>query len=399
MTELAHAQHREAVLPGPRLEIDLEAIADNTRLLADRARGALMAVVKADGFGHGLLDVATTALTHGATSLGVTSLDEAMALRTAGIAAPILSWLSPPTADFVPAVAAGVELAVPSLEHLRAIRAASDAVGRPARVHLHADTGLARDGAPPDAWQQLCRTASVEHRRGRLRVVGLMGHLACADRPTDPANASGREAFDRFVATARAAGLDEARCHLAATAATLTDPASHHDICRVGAGLVGIDPSGSTSLRTAMTLRAPLIGVRSVPAGTGVGYGHTHVTDRRTTLGLLPVGYADGIPRASSGRGEVLVDGRRCRTVGLVSMDQLVVDLGDVPARPGDTVTVMGPGDDGEPTVAEWAAWAQTLPHDVVTGFGPRVARTIRAARSPRLRAVSDPRPDPRSHP
>ncbi|MFC5678521.1 alanine racemase [Aeromicrobium endophyticum] len=389
MTEPAHVVRPEPSLPGPRLEIDLEAIADNTRLLADRARGSLMAVVKADGFGHGLLDVATTALTHGATSLGVTSLGEAMALRSAGIAAPVLSWLSPPTADFRPAVAAGVELAAPSLEHLRAIRAAADAVGRPALVHLHADTGLARDGASPDAWQQLCQAAAVDHGRGRLRVVGLMGHLACADRPGDPANAVGREAFARFVATARAAGLDEARCHLAATAATLTDPSSHHDLCRVGAGLVGIDPSGTTMLRSAMTLRAPLVSVRSVPAGTGVGYGHTHVTERRTSLGLLPVGYADGIPRSSSGRGEVLVHGRRCRTLGLVSMDQTVVDLGDLPARPGDTVTVMGPGDDGEPTVTEWAAWSQSLPHDVVTGFGPRVARTIHAARSPRLRAVS----------
>jgi alanine racemase len=397
MTELARVGQPETVLTGPRLEIDLEAIADNTRLLADRARGSLMAVVKADGFGHGQLDVATTALTHGATSLGVTSLAEAMALRAAGIAAPILSWLSAPTADFVPAVAAGIELAVPSLEHLRAITAAADVVGHPARVHLHADTGLARDGAHPEGWQRLCDAAAVEQRRGHLRVVGLMGHLACADRPTDPANVAGRDAFARFVAVARAAGLAEARCHLAATAATLTDPSSHHDMCRVGAGLVGIDPSGTTVLRTAMTLRAPLVSVRSVPAGTGVGYGHTHVTRRRTTLGLLPVGYADGIPRSSSDRGEVLVLGRRCRTVGLVSMDQVVVELGDVPARPGDTVTVMGPGDHGEPTVADWAAWSQTLPHDIVTGLGPRLARTVRAAQSPRLRAVSD--PHPRSQP
>lgn len=389
MTELAHAHRPDAAMTGPRLDIDLEAIADNTRVLAGHAHGSLMAVVKADGFGHGLLDVATTALTHGATSLGVTSVAEAMALRAAGIAAPILSWLNPTTADFVPAVAAGVELAVPSHQHLRAIRAAADVVGRPALVHLHADTGLARDGASPDHWQQLCDAASLDHGRGRLRVVGLMGHLARADQPDDPTNAVGRAAFARFVATARAAGLDEARCHLAATAATLTDPSSHHDMCRVGAGLVGIDPSGTTTLRAAMTLRSPLVSVRSVPAGTGVGYGHTHVTDRRTTLGLVPVGYADGIPRTSSGHGEVLVLGRRCRTVGLVSMDQLVVDLADVPARPGDVVTLLGPGDDGEPTATEWAAWSQTLPHDIVTGLGPRISRTLHPARSPRLRAVS----------
>lgn len=382
-----------AQLAGPLLEIDLDAVAENTRTLVAAARGEVMAVVKADGFGHGALAVASTALTHGATSLGVTSIDEALTLRRAGVAAPILSWLNAPGADFAAAIVAGVEIGVPGEEHLAAIVAAAVQVGRTARVHLHADTGLARDGAEPAHWERLCRRAAAEQSRGRLRVVGLMGHLPSADRPGDDANRHARDAFDRFTAIAHHAGLDGARHHLAATAATLTDPSSHHDLCRVGAGLVGIDPSGTTALRPAMTLRAPLISVRTVPAGTGVGYGHGFVTARETRLGLLPVGYADGLPRAASGRAEVSIRGRRCRVVGVVSMDQVVVDLGDLAARPGDTATVIGPGDGGEPTAVDWARWSDTLPHAIVVGLGlsPRLTRSTLPAASPRLRVLSAP--------
>ena len=380
-----------SALHGPHLEIDLDAVGENTRTLVAAARGEVMAVVKADGFGHGALAVASTALTHGATSLGVTSIDEALALRRAGLAAPVLSWLNAPGADFAAAIAAGIEIGVPGQEHLAAIVRAAEQTGRTARVHLHADTGLARDGAAPAEWERLCRRAAAEQARGRLRVVGLMGHLPCADRPGDAANAGARDAFARFVGVARRAGLHDARRHLAATAATLTDPLSHHDVCRVGAGLVGIDPSGSTILRPAMTLRAPLVSVRDVAAGTGIGYGHTAVADRATRLGLLPLGYADGLPRAAAGRGEVTVHGRRCRILGVVSMDQVVVDLGDLGARPGDVATVLGPGDLGEPTVTDWATWSDTLPHAIVVGLGPRIARSILPAAPPRLRLLSTP--------
>jgi alanine racemase len=391
MSAQLQARTMTSAASGPQLEIDLEAIAENTRTLVGAARGEVMAVVKADGFGHGALAVAATALTHGATSLGVTSIDEALVLRRAGLAAPVLSWLNSPEADFASAIAVGIEIGIPSPEHLTAVVAAAELTGRVARVHLHADTGLARDGAAPAEWARLCRAAAAHQVRGRLEVVGLMGHLPCADRPGDEANADARDAFDRFTATARRAGLRHVRRHLAATAATLTDPLSHHDMCRVGAGLVGIDPSGTTALRPAMTVRAPLVTVRDVPRGTGVGYGHTVVTDRATRLGLLPLGYADGLPRAASDRAEVMVQGRRCPVVGLVSMDQVVVDLGDLPARPGDLATVMGPGDAGEPTVADWADWSGTVPHAIVVGLGPRLARSTLPATSPRLRVLSTP--------
>lgn len=379
--------------PGPVLHVDLDAVAANTRLLARRAHASaasVMAVVKADGFGLGAADVARTALAHGATRLGVTSIDEALALRTAGVGAPTLSWLNPVDADFAAATAADVDLAVPSRQHLAGIVATHRAGTAPARVHLHLDTGMARDGAAPHEWPALCRAARRAERDGTVRVVGVMGHLGCADDPADGCNALGRTRFAWGLETARAAGLRPAVRHLAATAATLLDPASHHTMVRVGAGLVGIDPSGTTALRGPVTLTAPVVSVRRVRAGTRVGYGHTWTAPATTHLALLPVGYADGLPRGASGRAEVLLRGRRLPVVGRISMDQLVVDLGpgapgrsragDHPVLPGETATLLGPGDAGEPTVDDWAAWSGVLPHEIVTGFGPRLRRVTTPA-------------------
>jgi alanine racemase len=367
---------------GPRLDVDLAAVAANTRLIAARATGSLMAVVKADGFGHGAPDVARTALAHGATSLGVATLAEAWALRDTGLDAPLLSWLNPVDADFAEAARRHVDVAVPGLEHLAAVAAAP---GR-ARIHLHLDVGMARDGASPTSWPRLCRAARRAEQRGEVEVVGLMGHLGCSDDPTDACNDLGRSRFAWAVETARACGLRPAQRHLAATAATLTDPRTHHTMSRVGAGLVGIDPSRTTRLRSAMTLTAPLVSVRRVRAGTSVGYGHAYRVSASTYLGLVPLGYADGLPRAASGRAEVVHRGGRVPVVGRISMDQAVVDLGSAGGDVGETVTVFGPGDEGEPTVADWAQWAGTLEHEIVTGLGGRVAR--RTLAPSRLRSV-----------
>jgi len=368
------------------LTVDLAAVAVNTRLFARRAQGELMAVVKADGFGHGAVDVARTALGNGATWLGVTSVDEALALRAAGLAAPVLSWLNPVSTDFSAAVAAGVDVAVPGLEHLSAVAHGwSSGVETPPRVHLHLDTGLARDGAAPSLWPRLCRAARRLEHEGRIRVVGVMGHLPCADVPADRSNAIGRLRFAWALEVARAAGLRPAHRHLAATSATLLDRLAHHTLVRVGAGLVGIDPTRSASLQPALTLTAPVVTVRRVRAGTPVGYGHTWSADRSTHLALLPLGYADGLPLSASNRAQVLVRGRRCPVVGRISMDQVVVDVGPDPVEVGDPVVVFGPGTAGEPTVREWAEWAGTIEHEIVTGIGPRVRRTVAAQR---LRAV-----------
>jgi alanine racemase len=358
--------------PAPELTVDLAAVAANVRTIASRTDAAVMAVVKADGFGHGAVDVARTALAHGATWLGVTSLAEALPLRAAGLDGRMLSWLNPADLDAELAVEQGVDVAVPTLDHLGTVGRT-----RGARVHLHLDTGLARDGADPRDWAALCQAAARAERRGLLTVVGVMGHLACAHEPRHPANRAGRKRFAWGVAVARRYGLRPAHRHLASTAATLADPRSHHSMVRIGAGLAGIDPSGRTRLRGAASLTAPLVTVREVAPGTAVGYGHTWTAPRATRLGLVPVGYADGLPHVASGRAEVLVTGRRRPLVGRISMDQVVVDLGDLPARVGDVATVLGPGDAGEPTVHDWARWSDTLPHEVVTGLGRRARRIV----------------------
>lgn len=358
----------------PTLIVDLGAVAANTRLLSDRCGGRLMAVVKADGYGLGAVDVARTALANGASWLGATSLLEGLQLRAAGLGAPLLCWLNPVAADWAAASAADVDVAVPGLEHLAAVRSAAARSGRPARIHLHADVGLARDGAPASEWRALARAAAAAERVGEVAVVGAMAHLARADDGPDRA---GREAFREFTTVLARAGLRPGLRHLAATSAVLTDPPAHHDLCRVGAGLVGIDPSGTARLQGAARLEAPVVSVREVPAGAGVGYGHGHVTDQHTRLALLPLGYADGLPRAVSGRAQVLLAGRRCALVGRVSMDQVVVDVGDAPASPGDVATVFGPGGDGEPTLADWAGWAGTNPHEIITGLGRRIHRVV----------------------
>ena len=361
-----------ALRPRATLEVDLGAVTANVRTIRSRTAGELMAVVKADGFGHGQIDVARAALAGGATRLGVTSIDEARPLREAGLTQRILSWLNPPGADFGVAARLDIELGVPGLDHLHAI--ARTAPG--ARVHLHLDTGLCRDGAEPAQWNRLCHAARQAERHGLIRVVGIMGHLPCADRPGHAANARGRHRFAWGLRVARAAGLRPADHHLAATAATLSDPLSHHTMSRIGAGLVGIDESGTVRLRRALTLTAPLVTIRSVPAGTGVGYGHTWTARRATRLGLIPLGYADGLPRLASGRAEVWVAGTRRPVAGRISMDMTVIDLGpDTAVSVGDPVTVFGPGDYGEPTTAHWAGWAETLEHEIVTGLSARLHR------------------------
>ncbi len=360
---------------GPLLTIDLAAVASNTRFFANRLPGLLMAVVKADGFGHSAADVARTALANGASWFGVTSLDEASALRGAGIRGHILSWLNPVAADFETALRERVDVAVPSIGHLDAVAGAAIRTGIRARLHLHIDVGMARDGAAPERWPDLCRRAHGLELQGLARVVAVMGHLGWADDPSDPFNASARRSFVDAVAVARRHGLRPSLQHLAATSAALTERRSHFDMCRVGAGIVGIDPTRTQRLRPAMTLTAPVVAVRDVASGTSVGYGHTYATPTSTRLALLPLGYADGIPRAASGRASVQLRGRRRRVVGLVSMDQVVVDVGPDCIEPGEVAVVFGPGEMGEPTVTEWACWATTIEHEIVTGIGRRVAR------------------------
>lgn len=355
--------------------VDLAAVAHNVR----RLRGlltpatAMMAVVKADGYGHGAVQVARAALAGGADQLGVATLPEALELRTAGITAPIGAWLWPATEDPGPALRAGVQVAVSSLEHLSAILDAASGV-RP-QVLIKVDSGLGRNGAYGADIGPLLTAAAAAERAGRITVAGLMSHLAGADVPGDPSVARQADTFAAIRAAAADAGIN-APASLANTAATIDHPELHLDQVRVGIGVYGLEPTPTkVGLRPAMTLQATVALTKRVPAGQGVSYNHTYVTARETTLALVPMGYADGVPRLASGRAEVLVAGRRLPIVGRVAMDQFVVDCGDLPVHAGDPVLLFGPGDTGEPTAKDWAGWCETIDYEIVTRIGPRTPR------------------------
>ena len=359
--------------------VDLDAIAANTAVLRAHVGRPLMAVVKADGYGHGLVPAARAALAGGADALGVTVLEEALALRAAGVTAPVLSWQHVPGADYAAALRADVELSVNAEWALAEVVAAARATGTTARVHLFVDTGLSREGATPADWPGLVEAAARAQDDGAVEVTGLWSHLAYADAPTHPTIAAQVAVFEEATALARAGGLTGARRHLANSAATLALPDTWYDLVRPGVAVYGLDPLGGDpavhGLRPAMTVRARVALTKRVPAGTGVSYGHTHHTTAETNLALVPVGYADGVPRAGGNRAPVLAAGTRRTIAGRVCMDQFVLDLGDDVLAPGDEVVLWGPGDAGEPTAQDWADAVDTIHYELVTRVGGRFAR------------------------
>jgi len=372
------------VSPHAHAVVHLDAVAHNTALFAARTRAAVMAVVKADGFGHGAVRVASAALSSGATWLGVTTCAEALQLRAGGVTAPILCWMHSPLEDVGAALLADVHLSASSREHLRAIAASAARLGVTAEVHLKADTGLHRNGARPEEWRGLVRLA--RDLETHVQVRGVWSHLVSGTKAAAGTTRSQVERFDEAVEVARGAGLRPEIRHLASSAAALGAPRTHYELVRPGIGLYGVepDPRHVYGLRGAMTLRARLVLVKRVPAGSGVSYEHDYVTDRDTTLALVPLGYADGLPWVAARHAEVSIAGRRYPVAGWIAMDQFVVDVGDATPRIGDEAVVFGPGTEGEPTVADWARWANTVPHEIITGVGPRVARHYVHARAPR---------------
>jgi alanine racemase len=359
--------------------VDLDAIAANTAVLRERVARPLMAVVKADGYGHGLLPAARAVLAGGADSLGVAVLDEALALRAAGITAPVLSWLHGPGTDYAAALTADIEVSVNAGWGLDEVVAASRATGVPARVHLFADTGLSREGATPDDWPGLVDAAARAQADGDIAVTGLWSHMAYADDPTHPTIGAQVRVFEEAVALARRAGLTDAQLHLANSAATVALPDTWYDFVRPGVALFGLDPLGGNpadhGLRPAMTVRASVALTKRVPAGVGVSYGHTYFPESETTLALIPVGYADGVLRAAGNTAPVLAAGAQRIIAGRVCMDQFVLDVGDAEIRAGDDVILWGPGDRGEPTAQQWADAVDTIHYELVTRIGGRFAR------------------------
>ncbi|MYQ78046.1 MULTISPECIES: alanine racemase [unclassified Streptomyces] len=365
-----------------RAEIDLAALRANVRVLRARAAGAqLMAVVKADAYGHGAVPCARAAREAGAAWLGTATPQEALALRAAGIDGPMLCWLWTPGGPWREAIEADIDVSVSGMWALREVTEAAAAAGRTARIHLKADTGLGRAGCQPADWPELVAAARTAERAGTVRVTGLWSHFACADEPGHPSITAQLDTFRDMVAYAEKAGVEPEVRHIANSPATLTVPDSHFDLVRTGIAMYGISPSpelGTSAdfgLRPVMTLAASVALVKQVPAGHGVSYGHHYTTPRETTLALVPLGYADGIPRHASGRGPVLVGGVRRTIAGRVAMDQFVVDLdGDEVAAGGEAV-LFGPGDRGEPSAEDWAEAAGTIAYEIVTRIGARVPR------------------------
>lgn len=372
--------------PQAEAVIDLDAYRSNLAALAERAAGsALLAVVKANAYGHGMAECARAAREADAAWLGVATADEALELRSLGDTGPILCWLNAPGAPYREAIDADVEVTASSADQLDEIAAAAAGGDRPARVQLKVDTGLSRNGARGHQWMELLKAAAAAQAAGRIVHTGTWSHFACADQPRHPSNDEQETGFRDALEILEASGLEPGLCHLANSAATIARPSSHLDLVRVGIASYGIPPSADMDvnlpLRPVMTLRGRLAAVKRVPAGSGVSYGWTHVTRDATTLGLVPVGYGEGVPRHASGRLSAAHAGRRIPVVGTVAMDQVVVDLGDVDAKRGDIVTLFGPGDDGEPTAEDWARAADTIGYEIVTRIGGRVQRTFQGAR------------------
>ncbi|MEV1168518.1 alanine racemase [Nonomuraea sp. NPDC049784] len=368
--------------------VDLDAIRHNVALLKEQAGGAeLMGAVKADAYGHGLVPASEAVLEGGGSRLGTAFVREALALREGGVTAPILAWLITPGEPLDEALANDIELSASDEKLLAEIAAAARRTRRVAKLHLEADTGMSRGGAPLAGWPGLLDQAMRLRAEGVIEIVGLWSHFACADIPGHPSIGQQLEAYKTALKMAEqvgAAGSDVIR-HLANSAATVTLPEAHFDMVRTGIAMYGLSPIpelGDFGLRQAMTLVAQIGLVKRVPEGSGVSYAHLYVTERETTLGLVPLGYADGILRHATGRAEVLAGGRRRLIAGRVCMDQFMIDMGDDPLSAGDEVVLFGPGDGGEPTAQEWADTLGTITHEIVTRIGSRVPRVYEHRRS-----------------
>lgn len=371
-------------------EINLGALRSNVAMLREKAGNArLLAVVKADAYGHGLIPCAKAALEGGAQWLGVALLEEALAIRSAGIKARTIAWLAPLGSDFDSAIREDIDISIPTREHLRAVIASGRKVGVRPRIHLEIDTGMSRGGVLDSSadFKSLVSDLVAAVKKDLVEVSGAWTHFARADEPGEAMNDEQIARFDKALDALFAAGLSIPIHHIANSAATLSNERAKYSMMRVGIAIYGLSPdfvtmgdSATLGLKRVMALKAQLQLVKEVSKGASVGYGATAIVERDTKLGVVAMGYADGIPRnASSLAGVFVIDGnggRRAPIIGRVSMDQFVVDLGiDSKAETGDTVVVFGDGASGEYTADDWARSSGTIGYEIVTRIGPRVPR------------------------
>ena len=363
-------------------EISLLAIADNLKLIKSKTNAQVLAVVKADAYGHGLIQVGKVAENVGADWLGTALLEEGIALRNSGIKIPIISWLTPLGEDFKAAINLDIDLSISSTELLNEIVLAGKSVKKIPRIHVEVDTGMSRGGVGDD-WQLFLNELSKAVAANEINIVGIWSHFARADEPDEVMNKEQLAVFEDRIKSASAAGIKAEFIHISNSASSLTNKSAHKNIIRWGIGLYGLSPdlnnlgdSKSLNLKPAMRLKAKLHLVKAVKAGVSVGYGGTAITKSDTKLGVVTLGYADGIPRNANNLAGVFVGGKRAPIIGRVSMDQFVVDLGiNSLAKTGDEVIVFGDGLGGEYTVDEWAKASGTINYEIVTRIGSRVPR------------------------
>jgi len=363
-------------------EINLLAIADNLKLIKSKTNAQVLAVVKADAYGHGLIQVGKAAADAGADWLGTALLEEGIALRNSGIKIPIISWLTPLGEDFNTAINLGIDLSISSIELLTEVISAGKSVKKIPRVHIEVDTGMSRGGVGDD-WQTFLTELSKAVAANEINIVGIWSHFARADEPDEGMNKEQLTVFEDRIKSASATGIKAEFIHISNSAASLTNKSAHKNIIRWGIGLYGLSPdlnnlgdSKSLNLKPAMRLKAKLHLVKAVKAGVSVGYGGTAITKSDTKLGVVTLGYADGIPRNTNNLAGVFVAGKRAPLIGRVSMDQFVVDLGiNSLAKTGDEVIVFGDGVGGEYTADEWAKASGTINYEIVTRIGSRVPR------------------------
>ena len=363
-------------------EINLKAIESNLKFIKSQTNSQILAVVKADAYGHGLVPISKAAIEAGADWLGTALLEEALTLRKNGIKTPIIAWLTPCGEDFKSAIDLAIDLSISSIEVLEEIVVAGSQLGKIPRLHIEIDTGMSRGGVGAE-WDDFVSEVRRLTQENKIKIIGIWSHFARADEPEEKMNADQLSLFNERVEKLISAGIKSEFLHLANSAAAIKLKDSHKGMIRWGIGLYGLSPdinnlgdSESIGLQPAMRLKAKLNLVKKVKAGSTVGYGATAVVTQDTKLGVVTLGYADGIPRNANNLAGVFVCGKRAPLIGRVSMDQFVVDLGiESLAKTGDEVIVFGAGNDGEYTIDEWAKACGTINYEIVTRIGPRVPR------------------------
>jgi alanine racemase len=362
------------------ITIDLEAIASNYKTLKKLTGGQVLAIVKANAFGHGMIEVSKKLESIGVDMLGTADVDEALEIRKAGIRSPIMAWLHGKNTEFEEAITQDIQLGASAVATLEKIAAAAKKVGKTAKVHLKVDTGLGRNGSDLASWPALIKKAVELSADGAIELIGVFSHLSGTSEKDDLEQL---RVFQEAIETATKLGASFKIRHIAASLAALRYPSTRLDMIRVGAALYGIDPSPEAVAREygllpAMRVTSEVVNIKKVPAGHGVSYGYLHKTTGESTLALVPFGYTEGFPRVATGHAEVSLNGKRYPVLARVAMDQFILDLGSDSAEVGDEVVIIGDSTKGEPSAEDLASAAGTINYEIVTKMGGRAKRVFR---------------------